>query len=197
MIEKWRELESPDNTKSREEKKKVRDGIIRELEMHYWRYVQVIESKIESKKKKFTVLIERIYEYDKICEDLKKMVRNATYAKLFIKVVNKITTAATVKLTAKALPGLGAVLGLAFGSLRLFHGDVAGAGLEFASGVASCYPGAGTAASLAIDVGIARRDTIKAKEKYKIFEEVFYTLYSASLVDANSLCDFLIMGYLD
>ena len=45
---------------------------------------------------------------------------------------------------------------------RAMEGDYAGAALELASGGASLIPGAGTAASIAIDAGLAARDFSKA-----------------------------------
>ena len=49
-----------------------------------------------------------------------------------------------------------------FAGEKILEGDFAGAGLEVASGAASLIPGFGTAASLAIDAGIAARDISKA-----------------------------------
>ena len=69
---------------------------------------------------------------------------------------------ATGKAAAKAVPFLGAVVGAGFGIWRLWHGDVAGAGLEFASGASSCFPGPGTAASFAIDAVLVGKDIYEA-----------------------------------
>tara|TARA_R100000234_G_scaffold118838_1_gene100242 strand:+ start:1025 stop:3394 length:2370 start_codon:yes stop_codon:yes gene_type:complete len=58
----------------------------------------------------------------------------------------------------KKIPLVGLLASLGFAGGRLLEGDFAGAGLEVASGAASIFPGAGTAASVAIDAGLAARD---------------------------------------
>lgn len=58
----------------------------------------------------------------------------------------------------KKIPGVGLVAGLGFGAQRLMSGDWKGALGEVASGAASTIPGLGTAASVAIDAGLAARD---------------------------------------
>ena len=72
---------------------------------------------------------------------------------------------------AKKIPVLGAVLGVGFGIGRLCQGDFGMAGLEVLSGVASLgdliVPGAGSATSLAIDVGIAKLDIDEVNEKHE------------------------------
>jgi methyl-accepting chemotaxis protein len=62
----------------------------------------------------------------------------------------------------KKIPGVGLLMGLGLGLGRLAQGDIAGAGLEVASGAASTIPGIGTGVSLAIDAGIAARDIHRA-----------------------------------
>lgn len=62
----------------------------------------------------------------------------------------------------KKVPLLGAVAGLGFGISRAVKGDWAGAGMELASGVASIFPGIGTAASVGIDAALIARDIKKA-----------------------------------
>jgi hypothetical protein len=64
----------------------------------------------------------------------------------------------------KKIPIIGALAGLGFGISRAMSGDYVGAALEVASGVAGTIPGLGTAASAAIDVGLAGRDIYKANE---------------------------------
>ena len=59
---------------------------------------------------------------------------------------------------AKKIPIVGILAGLGFGLSRLLEGDIAGAGLEVASGAASTLPGAGTAASVGIDAALMARD---------------------------------------
>ena len=64
----------------------------------------------------------------------------------------------------KKVPGLGLIAGGAFGIMKLLEGDKVGAGMEFASGLASTVPGAGTAASAGIDVAILMREMERNKE---------------------------------
>ena len=78
----------------------------------------------------------------------------------------KAAASAGVKLGAKTglkslikkIPIIGAIAGLGFGLSRLLDGDIGGAAAEVASGAASIIPGTGTAASIAIDTGLAARD---------------------------------------
>jgi hypothetical protein len=58
----------------------------------------------------------------------------------------------------KKIPLVGLIAGLGFGVSRLMSGDWAGALGEVASGAASTIPGLGTAASVVIDAGLAKRD---------------------------------------
>jgi hypothetical protein len=58
----------------------------------------------------------------------------------------------------KKIPLIGLIAGLGFGVSRLMDGDWKGALGEVASGAASTIPGIGTAASVAIDAGLAARD---------------------------------------
>lgn len=62
----------------------------------------------------------------------------------------------------KKIPLLGAFAGGGFAIDRLMKGDALGAGGELLSGLASIVPGLGTAASVAIDAGLAARDMQKA-----------------------------------
>jgi len=78
------------------------------------------------------------------------------------KAVAKIGAKAVGKSLLKKIPIIGAVAGLGFGAMRALQGDFAGAAGEVASGVASTLPGLGTAASVAIDAGLAARDISRA-----------------------------------
>jgi len=88
------------------------------------------------------------------------------------KVSGKIATKGAAKIGAKAvgksllkkIPIIGAIAGLGFGAMRALQGDFAGAAGEVASGVASTVPGMGTAASFAIDAGLAARDISREGE---------------------------------
>ncbi len=59
----------------------------------------------------------------------------------------------------KKIPGVGIVAGVAFGAQRASKGDYVGAGLEVASGLLGSVPIVGTAASVALDAGLAVRDS--------------------------------------
>lgn len=59
----------------------------------------------------------------------------------------------------KKLPfGIGTIFGIGYGISRFAQGDILGGLLEFGSGMASIFPGLGTALSVAIDVLLAARD---------------------------------------
>ena len=70
----------------------------------------------------------------------------------------KAGTKALGKSLLKKIPVIGLIAGLGFGVQRAMSGDFKGAALEVASGAASMVPGAGTAASIALDAGLAVRD---------------------------------------
>lgn len=75
------------------------------------------------------------------------------------KSIAKVGSKALGKSLLKKIPLVGALAGLGFGLERIISdGDWAGGGLEVLSGLASTIPGAGTAASAALDVGLAARD---------------------------------------
>lgn len=78
--------------------------------------------------------------------------------KLFAKLAGKTG----LKSIAKKIPVVGLLAGIGFAAMRLAHGDVVGAGMEVASGAASLVPGAGTAASIAIDAGLVAKDVTNA-----------------------------------
>lgn len=65
----------------------------------------------------------------------------------------------------KKIPLIGALAGLGFAISRAASGDFVGAAGELASGVASTIPGLGTAASVAIDAGLAARDISNATSR--------------------------------
>ena len=79
-------------------------------------------------------------------------------AKVGGKALAKVGGKALGKSLLKKIPGVGLVAGLGFGAGRLMSGDWKGALGEVASGAASTVPGIGTAASVAIDAGLAARD---------------------------------------
>jgi len=65
----------------------------------------------------------------------------------------------------KKIPIIGALAGVGFALSRAAKGDWTGAALELASGAAGTIPGLGTAASVAIDAGLAARDISQAKSR--------------------------------
>lgn len=75
----------------------------------------------------------------------------------------KIATKAALKTGAKKIPVIGAVCGAVFATTRAMDGDWTGAGMELTSGVASCFPGPGTAASLGIDAALIAQDIRSAR----------------------------------
>ena len=83
-------------------------------------------------------------------------------AKQSLKSSSKIGAKLGVKTIGKSLlkkiPVIGLLAGIGFGLQRAMKGDLTGAALEFASGAASTIPGLGTAASVAIDAGLAVKD---------------------------------------
>lgn len=64
----------------------------------------------------------------------------------------------------KKIPLIGAIAGAGFAISRAVKGDMAGAAMELASGVASTIPGLGTAASVGIDAALMARDMKKAAD---------------------------------
>jgi len=61
----------------------------------------------------------------------------------------------------KKIPGIGLLAGIGFGISRALEGDWLGAAGEVASGAAGMIPVVGTAASIALDAGLAARDMAK------------------------------------
>lgn len=84
-------------------------------------------------------------------------------------IVAKVIGPKVAKVVAKGIPFVGALAGLGFGIARAMEGDWKGAGAEVAGGAASIFPGVGTAASVATDVGLLARDVYK--EAYGVFPE--------------------------
>ena len=78
--------------------------------------------------------------------------------KAVAKTAIKTTAKAVGKSLLKKIPFISIGAGLVFGVQRAMAGDFAGAAGEVASGVCGTFPGVGTAASVAIDAGLAGRD---------------------------------------
>ena len=88
-----------------------------------------------------------------------------TGGKNVAKIAGKTATKSIGKSIVKKIPIIGALAGLGFAISRAASGDWVGAAGELASGVASTIPGLGTAASVAIDAGLAARDISKATSR--------------------------------
>ncbi|MBQ2611479.1 hypothetical protein IJF81_03715, partial [bacterium] len=93
----------------------------------------------------------------------KKAAAKTVSKKIGKKVVAKAAGKAAAKTAAKKIPVLGLLAGIAFAADRALHGDFAGAAMEVVSGAASCVPGVGTAASVAIDAGLMYKDLKASK----------------------------------
>ena len=91
-----------------------------------------------------------------------KKVGTTAAGKAVGKVVAKTVGTAVGKSVLKKIPLVSAVAGTCFAIGRLKNGEWKAAGCEFLSGVAGCFPGLGTAASVAIDAGLAANDIHKA-----------------------------------
>lgn len=79
-------------------------------------------------------------------------------------VAKKLAVKTAVKVGLKKIPVVSLIAGLGFGLERLVKGDFSGAALELASGVASSFPGPGTALSTAIDAALIGKDITGMKD---------------------------------
>ena len=70
----------------------------------------------------------------------------------------KVAGATAGKTAGKLIPGIGLGLSLFFGAKRLMEGDLAGASMELASGVAGLFPGVGTAIAIGLQGALIARD---------------------------------------
>ena len=100
------------------------------------------------------------------------LVLSKQLAKEMAIIYGKIAGKGTGKIAFKKIPVVGLAFGVGFGAFRLLQGDLTGAGLELASGAASTIPGAGTAASFAIDGLLACKDLALAIEKLEHYQLV-------------------------
>ncbi|OWF35903.1 uncharacterized protein LOC110442377 [Mizuhopecten yessoensis] len=182
----WLQVRSSSKPQSQKETelKAIRTKILEE----FWGLIKASEEQIEAKKRELKEVTEFVFESEdkraRIAHQIEKitiktgwvLVRQIVRALVMeitieiAKVVAKMAAKQTAKqgakgaskgvakTTAKAVPFLGLVVGTGFAIWRLAEGDVAGAGLEIASGAASCAPGAGTATALAIDASLLVKD---------------------------------------
>jgi len=89
----------------------------------------------------------------------------STVAPTATKAITKTAGKSIGKSLLKKIPVVGALAGIGFGITRAMKGDFTGAIGEVASGAASLIPGIGTAASVAIDAGLAARDIYKGTSR--------------------------------
>ncbi len=109
-----------------------------------------------------------------------KIVAKKTAAKTTQKIASKTAAKAATKAAgkgigkavAKKIPILGLGLGAVFAVQRAMSGDWTGAALELASGAASTFPGAGTAAAVGIDAALIARDIHTQKKLAATEEEI-------------------------
>ena len=94
----------------------------------------------------------------KIGQTAAKTAAGQAVKKAVVKTVGKTAAKAVGKSILKKIPIISVGAGLVFGAQRAMSGDWKGAVGEVASGTLGTFPGLGTAASVAIDVGLAGRD---------------------------------------
>ena len=92
----------------------------------------------------------------------------------------KVLGKTLLKSALKKIPVLGAVFGLGFSLPYLLKGDLKGAGIEAASGLAGAVPGVGTAASVGLDAFQASREM---GEVDKAASEVEQTVSAADVTE--------------
>ena len=84
-----------------------------------------------------------------------------TASKVATKTAAKVGGKAVMKSIVKKIPFVSVVAGVGFGIERCLKGEWAQAGGEVLSGVLGCFPGVGTAASVAVDAGLMASDIYK------------------------------------
>lgn len=93
----------------------------------------------------------------KLDKKFKKMIR-----KQIARIAIRVGAKAAGKSLAKKVPGVGAVVGFAYGIYEISQGNYEEACLEVSSGLASTVPGVGTALSVALDAAGASKEIIEA-----------------------------------
>ncbi len=95
-------------------------------------------------------------------------VAQTTVGRTVTKVVAKTTGSAVGKSILKKIPLVSIGAGCWFAWNRIKNGEYKSAGCEVVSGICGCFPGIGTAASTAIDVGLAAKDIREAIDTAEI-----------------------------
>lgn len=98
-------------------------------------------------------------------EAVAKTAAGKAVQKAAAKTVGKTAAKAVGKSVLKKIPLVSVGAGLVFGAQRAMAGDWKGAAGEVASGALGTFPGLGTAASVAIDAGLAGRDIYNETNK--------------------------------
>ena len=101
-----------------------------------------------------------------------KQLRNQALQNISTRSGAKIGAKATTKATTGKIPIISILLGGGFAIERLLKGDVAGAILELASGLAATIPGKGTALSFALDAALISGDIQREYQKDQIRKEL-------------------------
>ena len=102
------------------------------------------------------------------------------------KTATKVGAKSLGKSFLKKIPLIGAIAGIGFGLQRAMSGDWLGAAGEMASGVLGTIPGLGTAASTAIDVGLAAKDMISPTEEIESETGGFFSSVGGFIADGAS-----------
>ena len=94
----------------------------------------------------------------KTTEKIGEKVAKTVVAKTAKKAVTKVATKAVGKSVLKKIPLISLAAGAYFAYDRAKHGDWVGAAGELTSGTLGCFPGLGSAASVAVDTALAAKD---------------------------------------
>lgn len=175
--------------KAKEEKKKIKEAekknaqIKKEAQKRTKKMDKYIEKGSKAKQGTKGSLINRLFKkftknkattsaVSKVAsKEANKVVTKATTkaaTKAGTKVATKIAGKAVLKSVVKKIPLVSLVAGGVFAYQRIKDGDWKGALGEVTSGALGCIPGAGTAASVAVDAGLAARDIYVSKQETEI-----------------------------
>ncbi len=175
--------------KAKEEKKKIKEAekknaqIKKEAQKRTQKMDKYLEKGSKAKQGTKSSLMSRLFKkftknkattnaVSKVAsKEANKVVTKATTkaaTKAGTKVATKIAGKAVLKSVVKKIPLVSLVAGGVFAYQRVKDGDWKGALGEVTSGALGCIPGAGTAASVAVDAGLAARDIYVSKQEPEI-----------------------------
>ena len=193
LIEKAKtKIKNKENYKSKisaEDETVIRNVVVR----NYCNLVLEIQKKIDIVEAEICKLVRQWYAHDlnvadDIINDLHESIVLHKFGEKFIKLEKTLaavigdiaidiaktsakvaasTGKHTSKAVAKKIPLFGLGVGIACAGMRIMQGDGEGALGEVASGLFSIVPGAGTAASIAIDAALIGRDIYDLQENVK------------------------------